>query len=120
MAVRNPTVWTPPSGTGFETPSTGADISSQAGVTISTQADVDIQIESGTYTPRYKAAWTNSSKSLDQWTPGSGAGFVVTVGNKLFVTNSGNFLVTNSGNQLVTNPTYNTPKNPSQWALSGA
>jgi hypothetical protein len=50
-----------------------------------------------------------------QWTPPSGAGYVVTIGNENLVTNSGSFLVDNLGKFLVTNTTNVTGKYTSAW-----
>jgi hypothetical protein len=67
-------------------------------------------------------------KNPTQWTPQSGSGYVVTVGNENLVTNSGSFLVDNLGNFLITTPTNvvgkystawtNTSKNDTNWVGS--
>lgn len=119
MSVRNPTKWAAPGGTGFINPSTGADIATQSGVTLETQSGINLQINGDIYTPKYAVAWVKSTKNKTQWTPESGAGYVVTVGNELFVTNLGSFLVTNDGKNLITTPTYNIPKYATNWAASG-
>ena len=119
MAVRNLTQWQAPSGTGYVTPSTLADISTQAGVTLSTQSNVNININPNTYKPKFTDSWTKSTKGTAQWTPPSGGGYVVQQGTLLFTDNLGNFITDNSGNNLVTNTTYDTPKATTAWTASG-
>ena len=114
MAVKNPTQWQAPSGTGYFNNTGGKNITTLAGANLTTLALVQLATDTEVYQPKFASSWTSTSKNKSQWTPGSGAGYV------LFVTNSGNFLITNSGNNIVTNPTYNAPKNASVWTPSGA
>lgn len=120
MAVKNPTQWQAPSGTGYFNNTGGKNITTLAGANLTTLALVQLTTDVEVYQPKFASTWTLTSKNKSQWTPGSGAGYVLTVGNELFVTNSGSFLITNSSNNIVTNPTYNTPKNASVWTPSGA
>jgi hypothetical protein len=120
MAVKNPSLWTPPSGEGYIIPSTGDPITTQSGVDILTQSKEELIINPNTYSPKYPGAWTLTTKETTSWTPASGAGYVVNIGNENLETNSDELLITNSGNFLVTNPTYNIPKNPSQWTYTGS
>jgi hypothetical protein len=59
-------------------------------------------------------------RNLTKWTPLSGQGYVVNIGNILFATNTGVLLVTNSNSNLVTTPTLVKPKHPTLWTTSGA
>lgn len=119
MAVRTPTQWQAPSGTGYVTPSTLADLSTQSGVTLSTQAGVNININPNVYKPKYYDAWIKSGRNTTSWTPPSGTGYVVQQANLLFTDNSGIFIVTNTGNNLVTNTTYNKAKADTLWTATG-
>lgn len=119
MAVRNPTQWSPPSGEGYISQSTGAFLTTQSGITLETQSGIDLIISEDTYQPKFDTSWTLSTKETTSWRPPSGEGYVITEGNLQLVTNGGDSLVTNSGDNLVTNPTYDTNKNPTDWTESG-
>jgi hypothetical protein len=58
------------------------------------------------------------TKPATAWTPPSGQGYVIRLGNIFLVDNTGNFLVDNSKNFLATNTTYNIPKNATVWTAS--
>lgn len=57
-------------------------------------------------------------RNTTQWTPPSGTGYVVTIGNEDLVTNSGLFITDNLGNFIVTTPTYDIPKYKTSWTQS--
>lgn len=96
--------------------SSGADIATISGSVITTLSGTDITIEAETYTPKYPALWSVSSRNNTSWEEGT----VVTVNNQLFTDNLSNFLVTNAGDNIVTTPTYLANKTPSAWTVSGA
>lgn len=58
-------------------------------------------------------------RNVTKWTPLNGQGYVVNIGNILFVTNAGVQLVTNSQANIVTNPTVVKPKYPTLWTVAG-
>jgi hypothetical protein len=120
MAVKNVTTWQAPNGSGYFSATGGATLTTLLGSPLTTLSLVTLTTDPYVYIPKYTAAWTNSSKNKTAWAGGNGQGYVVTVGNQLFVTNSGNFLVTNSGNNIVTTPTYIHSKNTANWTASGA
>lgn len=120
MAVRNPTIWTSPSGTGYTTPSTGAAIQTQSLSNLTTQSGTTLNIQPQTYKGRNTTSWNNSSKNKTSWNTPSGTGYVIIVANQYIITNDGKFIVTNSGNFIVTTTTYNKARNLTQWTLSGA
>jgi len=120
MAVRNPTVWTPPSGTGFAIPSTGAAIQTQSLSNLTTESGTTLNIQPQTYKQRYATSWNQSTKNRSKWQPPSGNGYIVTVGTRYIISNSNSFIITNGGDNLVTNTTYTSPRNITQWTISGA
>lgn len=120
MAVKNPTIWTPPSGRGYVKPSSLASITTESGLTLTTESGTTLTIEAEVYQPVYATGWTKSGKNKTIWQANLGNGYPVTIGNLLFTDNTGNFIVTNSGNNIVTNPTVNKLKSPTLWAATGA
>ena len=117
MAVKNPTIWTPPSGRGYVKPSSLASITTESGLTLTTQSGTTLTIEAEVYQPVYATGWTKSGKNNTTWQSNLGN---IIIGNLLFTDNLGNFIVTNSGNNIVTTPTVNKLKSPTLWAATGA
>lgn len=115
MAVKNPTQWKAPSGTGFFAQSGGASITTLSGSTLTTLSGTSLLTDIEVYSPKHTTGWTNTAKGKEKWTPG----YAVLVGTEIFTDNSANFLVTNSGNNIVTTTTYQVNKKSTAWAATG-
>lgn len=119
MAVRNPTQWMAPSGTGTFAQSGQPDITTLSGALLTTLSGTLLITEPYTYKPKFDTSWSGTTKSNTSWQPNLGVGYVVSVGTETFTDNLGNFLVTNAGSNIVTTPTYTTGKNATSWSATG-
>jgi len=120
MAVKNQTVWTPPSGRGYVKSITSDAIQTQSSINITDQSGNNLTIQAEKFVPVYATGWGKTTKKTTSWQPLSGQGYIKTIGNLLFTDNSGRFIITNSGNNIVTNPTIAINKYLTQWTASGA
>jgi hypothetical protein len=115
VAVRNPTQWQAPSGTGYFSLSGGLNFATIAGAQLTTLAGTLLVTDADVYIPKYQVSWTLTGRNTTQWE----AGYVTTVGTEDFADNLGNLITDNSGNNIVTTPTYAKSKNATAWTATG-
>lgn len=118
MAVRTPTVWAPPSGTGYVTPSDDSTVVTQSGLVIITQSGVELIINPDTYQAKYPTAWAAEIKNDTSWTPPSGEGYVTASTTDSIATQASSDITTQSGLTLIIEDESYQPKYATSWTES--
>jgi hypothetical protein len=115
MAVRNPTTWTPPTGSGYVEEQGNLNIITNSGKYITTNSGNKLVTNTTYNIPKFATKYTITSKNPTTFIPS----YVTDVSQYNIVDQLSNFIVDQLGNFIVSGLISVTPKNSTLWTPSG-